>query len=137
MSIVKMIPDGSNIAIYGEVDNINYFVNTDLEAASAGAVVDKSSTVSSFKRRRFAGDTEPVTVSSHTREWMYDPGRRNGGGLPGKPFVLDDGTERRQFSFTGDVKDLHSYLVGDASMDLTFFSPSGIYTIAAASADGL
>ncbi len=132
-----MIPDGSNIAIYGEVDNINYFVNTDLEAASAGAVVDKSSTVSSFKRRRFAGDTEPVTVSSHTREWMYDPGRRNGGGLPGKPFVLDDGTERRQFSFTGDVKDLHSYLVGDASMDLTFFSPSGIYTIAAASADGL
>lgn len=132
MTYSKMIPTDSNIAIYGEPANINYFVNTDLEPASEGAVVDKSSSVKTFKRRRFAGDDEPVTVEAHTREFMYDPGRRNGGGTPGKPFILDDGTERRQFSWTGTLKDLHAYLVGEAAMDLTLFSPSASYQITAA-----
>ena len=132
MTYSKMIPTDSNIAIYGEPANINYFVTTDLEPASEGAVVDKSSSVKTFKRRRFVGDDEPVSVVAHTREYMFDPGRRNGGGTPGKPFILDDGTERRQFSFTGTVKDLHAYIVGEAAMDLTLFSPSASYTITAA-----
>lgn len=134
MTIVKMIPEGTDIAIYGEPANINYFVSTDLEPATAGAVVNRESTVSSFKRRRFVGDDEPVTVSSFDREYMFDPGRRNGGGTPGRPFILDDGTERRQFSFTGTVADLHAYLVGDAAMAFTLFSPSASYEIAAAEA---
>lgn len=132
MTFAKMVPTDSNIAIYGEPANINYFITTDLEPVSEGAVVDKSSDVSTFKRRRFVGDDEPVTVAAHTREYMFDPGRRNGGGTPGSPFILDDGTERRQFSFTGNVKDLHSFMVGQAAMDLTLFSPSASYTITAA-----
>ena len=135
MAFSKMVPADSDIAIYGEPANINYFVNTDLEAVSEGSVVDKEASVSTFKRRRFVGDDEPVTVKAHTREFMFDPGRRNGGGTPGSPFILDDGTERRQFSFTGTVKDLHSYLVGDAAMELTLFSPSASYVIAAASTE--
>ena len=135
MAFSKMVPADSDIAIYGEPANINYFVNTDLEPVSEGAVVDKESTVKTFKRRRFVGDDEPVTVDEHPRKYMFDPGRRNGGGTPGRPFILDDGTERRQFSFTGDVKDLHSYLVGQAAMELTLFSPSASYVIAEASAE--
>ena len=129
-----MIPADSNIAIYGEPANINYFVTTDLAPVSEGSVVDKTSEVSSHTRRRFVGDDEPTQVPKHNREFMFDPGRRNGGGTPGKPFILDDGTERRQFSFTGTLKDLHSYFVGEAAMDLTLFSPSAAYQIVAAEA---
>jgi len=134
MTSVKMIPDGRDIAIYGEPANINYFVKTDLEPASEGSVENKDSTVSSHTRRRFATDTSPSNVSSHSREYLFDPGRRNGGAIPGQIFVLDDGTERRQFHFTGRVMDLHAYLVAEASMDLTLVSPSASYDITAAGA---
>ena len=132
MTTVKMIPDGKNIAIYGEPANINYFVKTDLAAASLDSVENKTSTVSSHTRRRYVGDASPSNVSSHSREFLYDPGRRNGGALPGQIFILDDKTERRQFHFTGDVMDLHSYFVGEAAMALTLVSPSGSYEIAKA-----
>lgn len=135
MSIVKMIPDGTNIAIYGEPDNINYFVTTDLAAATEDSVENKTSTVSSHTRRKFATDDSPSNVSSHSREFLFDPGRRNGGAVPGQIFILDDGTERRQFHFTGSVMDLHAYLVGEAAMDLTFISPSAAYDISAAAAE--
>ena len=130
-----MIPDGTDIAIYGEPDNINYFVTTDLAAATEDSVENKEASVSSHTRRRHVNDDSPSNVSSHTREYLFDPGRRNGGAVPGQIFILDDGTERRQFHFTGSVMDLHAYLVGEAAMDLTFISPSAAYDIAAA-ADG-
>ena len=129
MTTVKMIPDGHDIAIFGEPDNLNYFVNTDLAAASEDSVENKTSTVSSHTRRRYVGDDAPSNVSSHSREYLFDPGRRNGGGLPGQIFILDDGTERRQFHFTGNVMDLHAYMVAEAAMDLTLISPSASYAI--------
>ena len=136
MSIEKMVPAGKDIAIYGEPDNINYFVETDLVPASAGSVVNKTANVSSSTRRRYAGDSSPSNVKSHTREFLFDPGRRNGAAVPGKPFILDDGTEKRQFSFTGNFMDLHAYLVGEAAMALTLYSPSAAYSIAKAGGGG-
>ena len=66
--------------------------------------------------------------------FLYDPGRRNGSAIPGNPFILDDGTERRQFHYTGTLMDLHAFIKGDASMDLVLFSQSAAYDIAAAEA---
>ena len=133
MAAKKMIPAGTDIAIYGEPANINYFLNTDLVPVSEGAVVDKTSAVKAHPRRRYSSDGNPVNVSSSTREYIYDPGRRNGSAVPGNPFILDDGTERRQFHYSGTVMDLHAFLKGDASMDLTLFSQSAAYDIKAAS----
>ena len=132
MTAQKMVPAGTDIAIYGEPANINYFVETDLVPASKDSVENKTSTVKTHTRRKYATDSSPSNVSGGSREYLYDPGRRNGGAVPGRPFILDDGTERRQFHFTGSVMDLHAYLVGEASMDLTFFSPSAAYDIAKA-----
>ena len=131
-----MVPAGTDLAIYGEPANINYFLNTDLVPVSAGGVVDKTSAVKASTRRKYATDSAPVNVSGHTREFMYDPGRRNGSAVPGNPFILDDGSERRQFHYTGTVTDLHAFIKGDASMDLVLFSQSAAYDIAAASNDG-
>lgn len=135
MTVVKMIPDGTDIAIYGEPDNINYFVTTDLAAATEGSVENRQSEVKKSSRRRFAGDTSPINVDPHTRDYLFDPGRRNGSAVPGQIFILDDGTERRQFHFTGTVMDLHAYLVGEAAMDLSLISPSARYEISAAAAE--
>ena len=134
MTIQKHVFDLEGHAIYAETANINYFLKTALTPASAEGVVNKSANVSAFPRRRYPGDAEPSNVSASTREFLYDPGRRNGNATPGQPFILDDGVEKRSFTFTGPFTDLHAFLVGDAKMDFRVFSPSASYDIAAVDA---
>lgn len=124
------IPD-SDAAIYGETANINYFVTTPLEADSAGAVVNKQASVKASTRRQYPGDSTPINVTAHSREFMVDPGRRNGAATPGKEMILDDGTERRTFTYTGPWMDVHAWLVGDAKVPLRAYSESARYDIAA------
>ena len=135
MAIQKHVYDpATGNAIYGETANINYFLKTELAPASAAGAQNKTANVSAFTRRRYPGDQTPANVSASTREFLYDPGRRNGAATPGQPFVLDDGVEKRSFTFTGSFTDLHAFLVGDAAMDLKCYSPSARYDIAAADA---
>ena len=136
MAAQKMVPAGKDIAIYGQPENINYFVTTPLVPVSETSAVDKTSTVSAHTRRRYAGDTTPVNVSGSSREFLFDPGRRNGSAVPGNPFILDDGTEKRQFHYTGTLMDLHAYIKGEAAMDLILYSQSAAYDIAKASGGG-
>ena len=134
MTIQKHVFDLEGHAIYAETANINYFLKTALTPASAEGVVNKTANVSAFTRRRYPGDAEPSNVSASSREFLYDPGRRNGNATPGQPFILDDGVEKRSFTFTGPFTDLHAFLVGDAKMDFRVFSPSASYDIAAVDA---
>jgi len=131
MSIQKHVFDAKGNGIYAETANINYFLNTPLAPASAEGVVNKTAQVKAFSRRRYPGDPEPSNVSATSREFLYDPGRRNGNATPGSPFILDDGVEKRSFTFTGPFIDLHSFLVGDAKMDFTVYSPSASYELKA------
>lgn len=131
MAIQKHSFDASGNAIYGETDNINYFLKTDLVPDTDGGIVNKQSEVKAFSRRRYKGDDEKANIKQTTRDFLYDPGRRNGNATPGDPFILDDGEEKRSFTFTGPFLDLHSFISGDASMDLTLYSPSASYVITA------
>lgn len=131
MAIQKHVYDIDGNGIYAETANINYFLKTALEPASSEGVVNKTANVSAFTRRRYPGDPEPSNVSASTREFLYDPGRRNGNATPGQPFILDDGVEKRSFTFTGPFTSLHAFLVGDAKMDFRVFSPSASYDITA------
>ena len=131
MTIQKHVFDLEGDAIYAETANINYFLKTELVPASAEGVTNKTANVSAFTRRRYPGDAEPSNVSASTRDFLYDPGRRNGNATPGQPFILDDGVEKRSFTFTGPFTNLHAFLVGDAKMDFRVFSPSASYDIAA------
>ena len=136
MSIQKHVYDAEGNAIYAETANINYFLKTELTPAGEGTVVNKTANVSSFTRRRYPGDPAPSNVGATTREFLYDPGRRNGAATPGSPFILDDGVEKRSFTFTGPFNDLHAFILSDASMDLRLFSPSASYDIAATGGGG-
>ncbi len=137
MAIVKHIAGaaGFEVAIWGETANINYFLNTPLVPASSGSVATKQAAVSAHTRRQYPGDITPINVSSTQREFLYDPGAKNGTALPGKSFVLVSdaglpGEERRQFTYQGRFLDLHSFLVGDVKMQVQLYSPSGKrYTI--------
>ena len=137
MSIQKHSLDGTDAAIYAETANINYFLKTALTPDSADSVTVVQQSVKAHSRRGYVGDNTPASVNAHNREVVRDPGRRNGSATPGKPMILDDGTEKRSFTFTGPWTDVHSYLVGNAKMDLLAYSPSARYTIAAASNEGL
>ena len=128
-----MQPSGESFFIYGEPANINYFVSTPLESVTVGGVENRTSAVRAHSRRQYPGDPTSINVSSHSREYLFDPGRTNGNALPGEPFILSDGVETRQFTFQGNIMDLHSYLVGEASMNLVLKTARGAsYAIAAA-----
>ena len=135
MSIEKHSLPDSEAAIYGETANLNYFLKTALEADSDVAVVDKQASVKAHTRRRYVGDDTPVNVSAHSREYVYDPGRRNGSATPGKQMILSDGVERRSFTYTGSWMDIRAFLVGNAKMDLKAYSASARYKIKATGAE--
>ena len=79
--------------------------------------MNKSANVKAFTRRRYPGDPTPSNVSATTREYLYDPGRRNGSSTPGNPFILDDGVEKRSFTYTGPFMNLHGFLTTGVAMD--------------------
>ena len=134
MTRLKHSIDGMNLAIIAETENINYFLTTSLEPDSAEGVVNKTGTKKAHTRRKYVGDPAPSNVSSHSYEFMYDPGRIDLQTLPGKPFVLDDGTEKRQMTYVGDVMDLHAFIAGDAKMDLKLYTSGPPYVIKAVGA---
>ncbi len=129
MTIQKFAPAGFELEIFAESANINYFLNTELTPASAGAIINKESSVKTHPRRRYVKDPTPSNVDPFTRVWMYDPGRKVGNGLPGEPFILDDGVEKRQFTFSGNVVDLHAFLMSDAKAELKLYTTGARYVI--------
>lgn len=132
MTRAKHTPDGENFSIIAETANINYFLTSALTPDSVDGVVNKQSRKKAHTRRRYVGDPAPSNVQEHPYEFMYDPGRVDLQTLPGSSFILDDGTEKRQFTLVGDVMDLHAYLVGNAKMDLKLYTSGPPYQIAAA-----
>jgi len=129
MTTQKFSPDGFELSIYAEAANLNYFLTTPLQPVSVGAVVSKTATVKASTRRQYVGDPTPVNVSGGERIYMYDPGRKVGNALPGEPFILDDGTEKRQMTFSGNVVDLHAFLLSDVKEETKLYTTGARYVI--------
>lgn len=104
------------VTIYGETDNLDYFLTGITGPDAAGNISEESSSVGSHSRSRYPGDPNPISVAGHTRVYLNDPTRKSGNGLPGKSFALaalnSSGqiVEKRQFTYKGDWKDLHEVL---------------------------
>jgi hypothetical protein len=126
----------SEFAIYGELANINFFLKTPLTADSAQAATVSQVTVKAHTRRRYPGDPAPINVSSAAREFLVDPTRRSGNGLPGRTIVLvaDEGSpweERRAFTLKGNWVDFHAWLLGKAKMEIKAINNSGAWSLIA------
>ena len=130
-----VIPD-VHWCIYGHPGNFNYFVETALQPASAGARELKVGSRKAHTRRAYTKAASSSNVTAHTRDWLFDPGRKVGTAIPGWSFILDDGTEKRQFTFVGDVVDLHAFLVGEAKTAMKLYTSGPPYQIAAATSEG-
>jgi hypothetical protein len=132
-TITKHSLGESDAAIYAVTENLNYFLASPLAPDVAVGVTNSQSSVSAFTRRRYATDAQPINVSSHQREYMVDPGRRNGAATPGKEMILDDGVERRSFTYTGPWMDVHAFLVTGLKPGTTkCYSESARYDITVA-----
>ena len=138
MSAQKFSLDGTDTAIWAEPANLNYFLKSPLTPDSAAGVTNVQTTVKAHTRRQYVGDTTLVNVNSHAMEFMVDPGRKSGSALPGKPFVVTDGTEKRQMRYSGDFMDVHAMFVGDAKFAIDLYSATGTrYSIAAAAGEAI
>ena len=129
MTIQSFTIDAASLVIWAEPANLNYFLKTELTPDAAAGVTNAQATVKSHTRRQYPGDIITMNVSGHTRDYMIDPGRKVGNALPGSPFILDDGTEKRQFTFTGNVVDLHAFLSGDVSNETKLYTTGARYVI--------
>ena len=132
--IQKMTPPGQPFSIFGIPANINYFLNVALTPDTVDGIENRQSTVKAHVRRRYVGDINGSNVSSHQREYLYDPGRKTGSALPGFTFTLDDEVEKRSFTLQGDVMDLHSFLSGGLKADCTLYTQGASYEIKATEA---
>ena len=118
--------------IYGHPANFAYFVKTPLVAAQDGAREMKSGSRKAHNRRAYTKAQTTSSVAGHVRDWIYDPGRKVGNAIPGWAFVLDDGTERRQFTTTGDVQNLVLYLQDEVKKVTQLHTQGARYTISPA-----
>jgi hypothetical protein len=135
------MPTGGSFTIYAEPDNINYFLNGALDPDTTDGVTNGQTSVSAHSRQQYPGDPTPVGVSSSQREFLIDPTRKSGNGLPGKNFVLaalganGQVVEKRQFTYKGRWLDLHAFLSAEAAFDMFAYNSSGARsTIPAATA---
>lgn len=128
-TIERCTPAGMDWSIWCIPDNFNYFVETALTPDSATGIVNKQSSVKAHSRRQYYNDIIKVNVSAHQREFMYDPGRKVGSALPGYSFILDDGSEKRQFTTDADVMDLHAYLLGEVNNETKLYTQGARYVI--------
>jgi hypothetical protein len=106
----KLVVPGNPWFIYGIPTNINYFLTEPLVPVAARGVEYQTGTRKEHKRRKYVGDPTPSTIPEHPYAYMDDPGRKVGNALPGWSFILDDGTEKRQFTTTADVVTLVAFL---------------------------
>ena len=138
-----------SFVVYGRIENWNYFVNTDIDVSDVSCpegFTKKSKPIKDYKRRRYAGDTNPYTVPAQPdgRRVYHNISKRSGGALPGKlvtfatnPETWDGGDEERAFQLVGDYSDLMMYLKTDAEKDIIVTTQTGTnYLICAAEAGG-
>lgn len=123
-----VIPD-LNWNIYGHPANFNYFVTTPLVPASAAERELKVGSRKEHTRRAYTKAATTSRVPQHTRDWLYDPGRKVGSAIPGWSFILDDGVERRQFTTTGDVQNLILYLQDEVKEATKLYTQGAVYYI--------
>ena len=125
MAIEKHTLPNSDTAIWAETANLNYFVTTPIEPDTAGEVTNQQVSVPSHNRKPYPGALPGPGVSSHTRTILVDPGRKSGSAIPGKPFMVDDGTEKRQMRYDGTWIDVHAYFTGNVPAETKLYSPTG------------
>ena len=113
--------EGKEVKVYAIAANWNYFVTDTADVA--GSAVSKTYSVPGSQVHRFPGDPLPFNRGSYSATRTLPVAR--GRAIPGKPFVLTDGIETRQFSYTGSLTSLYAYVTSAVKKDCTLVSSAG------------
>lgn len=131
MSYEKIwIEAATGLKIWDKYGNLEFFCDvTGLTEASA-SVVNKQANVKASSVHYYMNSPTTYTRGATFKQFIYDPGRRKGNAIPGKPFVLVadaglPGEETRQFTYEGAFMDLHAFITGAAKMQVDLFSETG------------
>lgn len=116
--------------IYGHPSNFNHFVTTPLVPVAAAGREYQQGNKKSHSRRSYKGDQVTSTVAGHSYGYLHDPGRKTGNAIPGWAFILDDGTEKRQFTTTADVVALVAYLEDEVKAATRLYTNGARYDLA-------
>ena len=85
---------------------------------------------------RYPGDPSPYNRTNVPRKIMKNRFVRHGSALPGRRFVLEDGTERRQFTYNGNLSALHALLVGNLKMQVRMINYNGAWEVISPASEG-
>lgn len=113
-------------------ENLDYFIDIegsglDSRGAEDVVVAESNSKGGTSSVKRYPGDPSPYNRTNTSRKIMKNRTVRHGNALPGKSFVLDDGTEKRQFTYQGDLRALHALLVGNLKVNVKFTHYNGAW----------
>ena len=112
--------------------NLDYFI----DIAGAGLAPKTSTAVvvaqslskgGNVSVQRWPGDTAPCTRANVAKTIMKNRQVRHGNALAGRRFILDDGIEKRQFTYQGDLHALHALLVGNLKVNVKFTNYNGAW----------
>ena len=124
---IYVIPDQGNMKggdLYDKFGNLTYFADVSALDDKTRTGADLSISVSAHSSSSFMGDPAPSSVSAHTR-YVSTGLRRSKGGYPGVAITLSDGTETRDFSYTGTMSGLVAWLKTTAKVEISLFGPTG------------
>ena len=124
---IFVIPDSSNIKggdLYDKYGNLTYFADVSGLADKTQTGADISPSVSAHSRMSFMRDPAPSSVSAYTR-YLSTGLRQSKGGFPGVTITLSDGTETRDFSYTGTMSGFVAWLKTTAKVEVTLYGPKG------------
>jgi hypothetical protein len=117
--------------IWGDTQFLEDFI-PGIAAVPPVVATKVTSTVKSFRRRRYPGD-EGFTVASASRERLNKVPAKGGGSLPGRSFAMaladENGSpvpgSRHQFTYQGAFADLKTNVEAVAAADVIIYSPTG------------
>jgi nucleoside-diphosphate-sugar epimerase len=132
----KLVYTDEAFVIYGNPTNWNYYFDKPATPATAAGIEIKQYTRKAHTRRSYPGDPTPVNVSQAACEWVFDPGRKVGNAVPGYSIVLDDGTEKRQFTFDGDVAELILFCKEHLKAATAVYTQGARYTVTPGEVEG-
>ena len=116
-------PGGEEIVIIGDTDKLNvWFDATPLVPDIDSGPTNEVRAVAGYNRKRYPGDLTGVSVAPHNRTVLVIE-RATLAVLPGqeayleRPVVINGKNRKRvtQFTFVGDVIDLHAFCNGNCS----------------------
>ena len=127
VKIIYEIPDTGTYGggkVYDKYDNFKYFADVTGLSSTELSGADSIYTVKAHTRVPYMNAKGSINIPAQSRK-VVTKVRMTKGALPGYTITLDDGTEKRQFQWTGTMSCMYTWLKDNAKVDVTLYGKTG------------